>query len=122
MTVNNYTFPMTVERVIDGDTIVGIVDVGFRVSLTLPLRIYGMDAPEMSTMEGKVATSALIDLIGWAPTHHPLLVVKTHAPGTNAGADKFGRWLGEVQLPDGTDLASRMIADGHARPYFGGAR
>jgi endonuclease YncB( thermonuclease family) len=122
VTVNNYTFPVTVERVIDGDTIVGIVDVGFRVSLTLSLRIYGIDAPELPTVEGKAAAAAVVTFLGWTPTHHPVVAVKTHAPGTNAGADKYGRWLGEVRLADDSDLASRMIADGYAVPYFGGTR
>jgi endonuclease YncB( thermonuclease family) len=41
-----------------------------------------------------------------------------------AGGDKekFGRWLARVTLPGGVDLATAMIAAGHAVPYEGGAR
>lgn len=45
-------------RVIDGDTFVLRVDLGFAVSITVPIRLAGLDTPERFTPEGRAARSA----------------------------------------------------------------
>jgi endonuclease YncB( thermonuclease family) len=116
--INNYTYPCTVDRVIDGDTIVVLADVGFRVFMKQPIRVYGINAPETSTPEGKIAHAAVaLRLLPGTP-----LIVRTHSPNANAGYEKYGRWLADVTLDDGTDFAAWMISNGYAVPYTGGAR
>lgn len=111
---NNYTYAATVVRIIDGDTLVVTIDLGFRITYTNAVRIYGINAPEARTPEGPAATAALAALC-----IVPNIIVHTHAPGTNAGGDKYGRWLAEVHTLDGINIGDTMIANGHAVPYFG---
>jgi endonuclease YncB( thermonuclease family) len=118
--VNNYTFNVTVVRVVDGDTIVGNVDLGFHIAVEMPIRVYGINAPETSVHPaGEEATAFLAALLGWRPDAHPTVIVRTHAPANAVGLDKYGRWLGELYLLDGRDVAEVMIAAGHAVAYFG---
>lgn len=113
MSVNNYTFPCVVDRVVDGDTIVVVIDVGFRIFIKQPIRLYGINAPENSTPAGKEATAYVTSLLPAGTS----VACHTHSPQANAGYEKYGRWLAEVTLPDGTDLADLMVATGHAVPY-----
>ena len=48
-----YTYKATVERVIDGDTLLVRIDLGFRTTIQERVRLRGIDEPEMSTAEGK---------------------------------------------------------------------
>lgn len=55
-----YTYRAEIVRVIDGDTIVANVDLGFRTWLhDEHLRLYGIDTPELSSDEGKQVAAAL---------------------------------------------------------------
>jgi endonuclease YncB( thermonuclease family) len=117
---NNHRYRVRVERVIDGDTFVGIVDVGFRATLTLPIRIFGINAPEHTAPGGPEATAALTELLTRAGEAG--VICETYKPTANAGADKYGRWLAAVAGLDGRDIGAQMIASGQAVAYFGGAR
>jgi endonuclease YncB( thermonuclease family) len=46
--------------------------------------------------------------------------IRTYKP--KQPLEKYGRWLAEVFLPDGSSVAELMVAAGHAVPYEGGAR
>lgn len=102
-----HEYEATLVRVIDGDTIVVDIDLGFRVTSRQPVRLYGINTPERGQPGYKDATEALRSLLS-AGT----FVVRTIKP-----EDKYGRFLAEI---DG--VAESMIASGHAVPYFGGAR
>lgn len=100
----------------DGDTAHIDVDLGFseRASAytldghpVLSCRIWGINAPELSTDAGKTALAYVQQLC----PPGTLVTVVSH------GWDKYGgRWDGSVTLPDGTDLAARMLAAGQAVP------
>lgn len=108
-----FDYSATIAKVIDGDTVDLIVDLGFHVSVAIRTRLLGIDAPEVSTAEGKVARDRLRAELPFG------LTVALHTekdPG-----DKYGRWLAQIIGPNG-DVAQWMVAEGLARPYFGGAR
>ena len=108
-----FDYTATVTKVIDGDSIDLIVDLGFHISVAIRTRLLGIDAPETSTPGGKVARDRLrAELpVGTAVTIHT-----EKDPG-----DKYGRWLAKIDGPMG-DVADWMIAQGLAKAYFGGAR
>jgi endonuclease YncB( thermonuclease family) len=55
-----YTYRATIERVIDGDTVVANVDLGFHTWIhDEHLRLFGIDAPELSSDEGKAIANIL---------------------------------------------------------------
>lgn len=109
----SFVYHAVVEKVIDGDTIDVDLDLGMRIHFKTRLRLEHVDAPEVSTVEGKnakVAVTALVP-VGTAVT------VATTKP------DKYGRALATVVLPDGTDLSSWVLANvPGAKPYEGGTR
>lgn len=99
--------------VYDGDTFTARVDLGFKLQITIPCRVAGVDTPELPTAAGKVARDAVRGLIlgqtVWLTVH---------------GQEKYGRWLTDVTLP-GTppiDLTKWLIARDLGKPYHGGKR
>lgn len=107
------TYPAHLERIIDGDTVVMRIDLGFRLTATLPIRLVGIDCPEKATPEGKSAAAAASKLLG---ASRPCQVITFKNP------EKYGRWLGRIRLPDGEDLAEQLFLAGHAVRYDGGKR
>lgn len=104
---------------IDGDTVDLDVDVGFRFHTFERFRILGINCPETHSANSLEKDAGLAAL-SFARTVAPIgasVKLRTHK-----NPDKYGRWLAEIQLPDGSDFASLMINSGHARPYDGGTR
>jgi endonuclease YncB( thermonuclease family) len=92
-----------VDRVIDGDTFVAHLDFGARLYFTLGVRLYGINAPETSEggwLESKEYLSQLL------PRDTPCLI--------RSWGYSWGRIVGSVALADGRDVASEMVAAGHA--------
>lgn len=81
-----------------------------------PVRLAGLDAPELRGQcesERAAARRARARLAELAGIRVVLRAVSR---------DKYGRLLARVETPDGRDLAARLIAEGLARAYAGGAR
>lgn len=115
-----YDYACEVVRVIDGDTLVLRVDLGFRMTTEQAFRLYGIDAPELPTPEGVAARDFVNRWVGEHGRDHKR--VRTYP-----NPDKYGRWLAMLSspLPDdpvGLTLNAVMVANGHARPYDGGKR
>jgi endonuclease YncB( thermonuclease family) len=112
-----YQYRGTVVDIHDGDTFTLTLDLGFNVSLTdQKLRLAHCNAPELATAAGK---AALVWVAHLMPVGTQVTVDTIKVEGDK---EKYGRWLMQVTLPDGTDLATVMIAAGQAVPYEGGAR
>ncbi len=115
-----FTYAAKVERVVDADTIDVELDLGMRVAIRTRLRVAGIDAPEVSTPEGKEARAFVLALLDPKLAGYRRVVVTTHKP------DKYGRALADVTYVDDTgwrmDLADVLLEHGYARPYEGGPR
>lgn len=93
-----YWYHCDVKRVIDGDTLVVDVDLGFRTWLLgRTVRLAKLWVPEAGTPDGDQCTRHLIDLVDGAK--EVLLFSKRF--------DKYGRVLGNVLL-DGHDVSQLM--------------
>lgn len=103
----------TITRIIDADTYEVTVDLDFRASMTLPLRLAHVDAPEKSTDKGKAAIKAVESLLGPLPAE---VLVHTYKP-----VDKYGRYLADVLLGS-VSLADSLLNAGLAYPYEGGTK
>ena len=118
-----YEYDATVLAVHDGDTITCDVDLGFKTWLRgVKFRLYGINAPELSTDRGPVARDALA---GQLPGNGQvtLLTLPSNAmPLSPDKVEKFGRWLATVIVtqPDGTRLSLNkwMVDNGHAVPFM----
>ena len=45
----SYEFPVTITRVVDGDTVDAMIDIGFKIKYAERIRLLGLDTPESRT-------------------------------------------------------------------------
>lgn len=115
-----WTVPATVLRVVDGDTLMLKLDLGWHISYEARCRLIGVNAPELDTDEGVAARLWVISKLSDAGVHpigseHPdPVTLVSHA------IDKYGRPLGQVLVttPQGStfDLGLELLEAGHAVP------
>lgn len=99
----------------DGDTFRADIDLGFGFwAVDQPIRVYGINAPEIKTPEGMAALQFAETMIRPG--------VKFVLTTLKDKKEKYGRYMGKITLPDGSDFATRMLAAGHAKTYFGGKK
>lgn len=104
-----YAYAATLVRVIDGDTVVLTVDLGFRLTATMPFRLLGINTPEMSEPAGKVSRQWVLD---WFAAHPVFRVDTAKDP------EKYGRWLAVIRPLSGASLNEALVAAGMAVPYM----
>jgi micrococcal nuclease len=113
-----YTYKAEVIRVIDGDTVVLNIDLGFKIHHITPCRLAGINAPEMNAKDEKVRAAAVASkefLSG-------LLLEGMEVTIISKKLDKYGRPVVDF-LPHYTNEIYRinelMIKSGHAVIYKG---
>ena len=118
-----YHYNATVSRVVDGDTIDVVLDLGFDITLKGRVRFHGMNAPESRTKDAEEKMRGLESKLyveKWVEGHSDKVIIQTSLDKRG----KFGRILGRILCPDGECdcLNDDMIEFGYAEPYFGGSR
>ena len=122
-----YNFRVTeITKVLDGDTIDVLIDLGFDLSKKERVRIAGVDTPEKRTRDleekelGIDATNWLKDKLEGAIEGDDDLIIRTELVG---GVGKYGRLLGWLYIGDSTvSLNEDMITEGYAWAYDGGTK
>ena len=111
-----YEYKFKLDRVVDGDTIDVVIDLGFSILHKCRVRLFGIDTPESRTRDldekarGKLAKDFLSYCLASSDDH----VIKTSVDGKG----KFGRVLGEIYC-DGKNINLLMIDKHHAVAYKG---
>jgi micrococcal nuclease len=82
-----FEYEAKILRVIDGDTVEAEVDLGFRVKMTMKLRLATINAPEISTAEGKKTKAVLVNAIEGKKV--TILSLKDKQ-------EKYGRYLAHI--------------------------
>lgn len=109
-----YWYRCTIDRVVDGDTVIASLDLGCGTWLRGErCRLYGIDAPETRRPTRELGINAKIHLAELLAPHRSELLIRTHKDDKG----KWGRWLVELWTPDGTCINRQMIEDGYAVPY-----
>lgn len=88
----------------DGDSLTLLIDLGFRVTATQPIRLLAVFAPELSQPGGLACREHLLTLTageGWP------LVVSTSRTRTG-DAMSFARYIGQVHTANGLDVNQAM--------------
>ncbi|WP_417849417.1 thermonuclease family protein [Thalassoglobus sp.] len=107
-----YEYRAKIVRLIDGDTVVADVQLGFHVSLRTTFRLFGIDAPETRGVErpdGLAATEYLKRFISKLTDGSNELTIRTQKDRTG----KYGRYLAELWVGD-INLNEALVAAGHA--------
>ena len=121
-----YIYKAELIRVIDGDTVDLVIDLGFDTFRHERFRLYGIDAPEIRTLAGKAAKAWLWDAL------QPLgaIYVQTIQLSTKAKRDKYGRFLAVLydELPTlipivrepihPSSINAQIITEGHAKERY----
>lgn len=102
-----YQYKVNIVSVHDGDTVTVDIDLGFYLTHRVPIRLAGINAPELKTPEGKAASAALRGFV----TGHP---GQWTAQTFKSGEEKYGRWLAMLFAPDGMDVSAWMVLNGFA--------
>ena len=113
-----YEYKVTLDRVVDGDTIDVNVDLGFTVWLSKQrVRLYGLDTWESRTRNLEIKKKGLL-----AKAFTKQMVEEAEEIIlVSFGKGKYGRILGEIRC-DGVNLNEALIENGHAVVYDGGTK
>ncbi len=117
---------ISIDKVVDGDTIDVTIDLGFDLYKKERVRVAGVDTPEKRTRNleekalGLDATAWIKNKLEGAVDGDDDLIIRTELDG---GVGKYGRLLGWLYIGDATvSLNERMIDEGYAWAYDGGTK
>ena len=108
-----YRYHAQLIRVVDGDTVDAMIDLGFDTHVKKRIRLVGIDAWESRTRDleekakGLLAKERLIELLEYNDGQFEL---------HSTGVGKFGRCLGVIYV-DGKCINDTLLTEGHAVKY-----
>ena len=126
LVVDKYIYRGKLERVVDGDTIDALIDVGFDIWVKKRIRYKGIDTWESRTrnleekalgLKAKERNKELLEKVSSKPGYFRL---------KSYGVGKYGRVLGELFIQDENgkqyNINETLISEGHAYVYEGGKK
>ena len=124
--MEKYIYRGKLERVVDGDTIDALIDVGFDIWIKKRIRYSGIDTWESRTRDlaekakGLEAKARNKELLMEISSKSGYFRLKSH------GVGKYGRVLGEIFIEDKDgnqlNINKTLISEGHAYKYEGGKK
>lgn len=103
-------YDATIVRVVDGDTVDALVNVGFAIYTHQRLRLARVDTPERNQPRFLEAKNFTESMIGGKD-----VVLRI------GGKSKYGYYLADVMI-EGQSMSDALITAGLGRPYDGGAK
>jgi endonuclease YncB( thermonuclease family) len=111
-----YEYNCKIVRVIDGDSIIIDIDLGFSHWIHgESIRLYGVDTPECRTRDAEEKAAGLL---AKEFVEEALHVGETYTLTTKEKG-KFGRYLGVIMLSDKTSINAALVKERLAVPYYG---
>ena len=124
--MEKYIYRAKLDRVVDGDTVDALIDVGFDIWFKKRIRFVGIDTWESRTRDleekkkGLAAKARTKQLLEEVSNKRGYFRLKSH------GLGKYGRVLGELFVMDGAgkqwNVNETLLAEGHAYVYDGGKK
>ena len=124
--MDKYIYRAKLERVVDGDTIDALIDVGFDIWVKKRIRYMGIDTWESRTRDlaekkkglaAKERNKELLETVSEKPGYFRL---RSH------GVGKYGRVLGEIFIQDSEgkqyNINETLVSEGHGYVYNGGKK
>ena len=115
-----FSYNATVVKIIDGDTVDALIDVGFSIMTKKRIRFRGINTPESRTRDkeekirGLAAKDRVVQLLS---ENDNKFILKSY------GVGKYGRCLGELFVDAHEESINQvLINEGHATEYWGGKR
>lgn len=108
-------YPAELVKVVDGDTIDAIIDIGFDIFLKKRIRLWGINAPETRSKDkdevkaGKRTKRRLKEILDLSDGKFMIVI---------HGRGKFGRYLGEIYVEQYKESVNKtLIIEGLAKEY-----
>tara|TARA_Y100000114_G_C11573130_1_gene237391 strand:- start:128 stop:517 length:390 start_codon:yes stop_codon:yes gene_type:complete len=124
--MDKYIYKAKLDRVVDGDTVDALIDVGFNIWFKKRIRFMGLDTWESRTRDleekklGKLAKERTRQLLEEVSSKPGYFRIKSY------GLGKYGRVLGEIFIMDKDgkqwNVNQTLISEGHAYVYDGGKK
>ena len=124
--MDKYIYRAKLDRVVDGDTIDAMIDVGFNIWVKKRIRYMGVDTWESRTRDlaekkkGLAAKARNKELLEKVSAKSGYFRLKSH------GVGKYGRVLGEIFIMDAEgkqyNINETLKTEGHAYVYEGGKK
>jgi len=124
--MEKYIYRAKLDRVVDGDTVDALIDVGFDIWFKKRIRFMGVDTWESRTRDleekklGKLATERTRQLLEDVSSKSGYFRLRSH------GVGKYGRVLGELFVMDKDgkqwNVNETLLTEGHAYVYDGGKK
>ncbi len=124
--MEKYIYRAKLVRVVDGDTVDAMIDLGFDIEVKKRIRFYGLDTWECRTRDldekklGLAAKARTKELLSETSAKKGYFRIRSYGTG------KYGRVLAEifVQNDQGLqiDVCKTLIEEGHAYIYDGGKK
>jgi len=124
--MDKYIYRAKLDRVVDGDTIDAMIDVGFDIWVKKRIRYKGIDTWESRTRDldekklGLAAKARNKELLEKVSEKSGYFRLKSY------GVGKYGRVLGELFIMDSNgvqmNINQTLINEGHAYVYDGGKK
>ena len=124
--MEKYIYRGKLERVVDGDTIDALIDVGFDIWIKKRIRYSGIDTWESRTRDleekakGLEAKARNKELLMEISSKSGYFKLKSH------GVGKYGRVLGEIFITDKEgkqyNINETLVAEAHGYIYEGGKK
>ena len=121
--MDKYIYRAKLDRVVDGDTIDALIDVGFDIWVKKRIRFMGLDTWECRTrnleekklgLAAKARNKELLEIVSSKSGYFRL---KSH------GVGKYGRVLGELFVKGHEKSVNELLKEnGHAYEYDGGKK
>ena len=124
--MDKYIYRAKLDRVVDGDTVDALIDVGFDIWFKKRIRFKGVDTWESRTrnleekalgLKAKARTKDLLEKVSSKPGYFR---IKSY------GLGKYGRVLADVFIMDKDgkqwNVNETLISEGHAYIYDGGKK
>jgi len=111
-----YKYKAKIERVVDGDTIDIVIDLGFKITTNQRIRLAGINTPETysvkkDTLEYKKGMAAKNFVVQRIETNNFEAIVET-----SKTIGKYGRYIGTIWLEDSDiSLNDELVQTGHAK-------
>ena len=124
--MEKYIYRAKLERVVDGDTIDALIDVGFDIWFKKRIRYKGIDTWESRTRDldekkkGLAAKARNKELLESVSKKSGYFMIKSYGTG------KYGRVLADIYILDDDHnhiwVNKQLIKEGHAYKYEGGKK
>ena len=112
-----YEYKCQIDRVVDGDTVDVVLDLGFSILHKARVRLYAIDTPECRTRNKDEKARGLLakNFIVQAVNSGKNFVIQTHLKDSKG---KFGRILGTLIIDD-LDINEALVDNYLAVAYYG---